>query len=69
MKDVLFMLGVLAIWFGLSRWVLPWLGIPTCMSGNCRTACSSSWNNDRSSSCDASPRQSEIAPETASQQK
>lgn len=26
---------LLAGWFTLSRWVLPWLGVPTCMSGSC----------------------------------
>jgi hypothetical protein len=26
---------VLAAWIVLSRWVLPWFGVPTCMSGSC----------------------------------
>jgi hypothetical protein len=52
MKDILFLLGVIVVWFGLSRWVLPWFGIPTCMSGNCRTACSSALNNDSARQCD-----------------
>jgi hypothetical protein len=26
---------VFAAWFILMRWVLPWLGVPTCMGGNC----------------------------------
>jgi hypothetical protein len=25
----------MAAWILLNRWVLPWLGIPTCMSGCC----------------------------------
>lgn len=38
---------VLAAWFILSRWVLPWFGLPTCMSGccsnsSCATACQQS---------------------------
>ena len=36
MNDVLWIFGILAVWFGMVRWVLPWLGIPTCMSGSCR---------------------------------
>lgn len=38
MKDVLFILLILAAWISLSRWILPSLGIPTCMSGSCSTA-------------------------------
>jgi|WetSurMetagenome_2_1015567.scaffolds.fasta_scaffold590495_1 hypothetical protein len=69
MRDVLFMLGVLVIWFGLSRWVLPWFGIPTCMSGGCRTTCSTSWDDDTSCSCKAAPRQSDAQPEPTTGQK
>jgi hypothetical protein len=36
MRDISFFFSALVLWFVLSRWVLPWLGIPTCMSGNCR---------------------------------
>lgn len=35
MYDFVFPLAVLAGWFVLMRWVLPWLGVPTCMSGAC----------------------------------
>jgi hypothetical protein len=38
MKDVLFIVAIFAIWIGLNRWVLPWFGVPTCMSGCCGTA-------------------------------
>jgi hypothetical protein len=35
-------LGFVALWFVLNRWILPWCGIPTCMSGECGpTRCSS----------------------------
>jgi hypothetical protein len=27
--DVITPAGVLAAWFALNRWVLPWLGVPT----------------------------------------
>ncbi len=39
MKELLLLSGVLALWFVLGRWVLPWMGIPTCMSGNCGASC------------------------------
>jgi hypothetical protein len=29
MKDILFFVGVLALWLILNRWVLPRLGVPT----------------------------------------
>lgn len=29
MKDLLLPLGVVALWFVLSRWVLPAMGVPT----------------------------------------
>jgi hypothetical protein len=35
MKELGLLLGVLALWFVLARWVLPMLGINTCMSGAC----------------------------------
>jgi len=35
LKELGLVLGVLVAWFVLSRWVLPWLGVPTCMSGAC----------------------------------
>ena len=35
MKDVLFVVGFLVFWIGLNRWVLPWFGVQTCMSGAC----------------------------------
>ncbi len=44
MKDLLLVLGLVAGWFVLSRWVLPWLGVPTCMSGSCQApACATGW--------------------------
>jgi hypothetical protein len=42
MRDVWIMLAVLVFWIALNRWILPWLGIPTCMSGGCAaSACPS----------------------------
>jgi hypothetical protein len=35
MKELLILLGVMLLWITLNRWVLPWFGIPTCMSGGC----------------------------------
>lgn len=35
LNDLLFMIGFFAVWFVLMRFVLPALGVPTCMSGAC----------------------------------
>jgi hypothetical protein len=35
MKDFLLLTGLLIFWVTLNRWILPWFGIPTCMSGGC----------------------------------
>ena len=37
LKDLGIFAAVLVAWIVLNRWVLPWLGVPTCMSGNCGT--------------------------------
>jgi hypothetical protein len=29
------LLAFLTAWIVLNRWVLPWFGVPTCMSGGC----------------------------------
>ena len=36
MNDMLIFAGLFAGWIALNMWVLPWFGIPTCMSGACR---------------------------------
>ncbi len=36
MYDILFFASLFAGWIVLNMWVLPWFGIPTCMSGACR---------------------------------
>jgi len=38
MKDLLLIAVILLAWIALNRWILPALGIPTCMSGACSTA-------------------------------
>jgi hypothetical protein len=35
MADFLFTLVLLFGWFFLFRWVLPSMGVPTCLSGTC----------------------------------
>jgi hypothetical protein len=35
MKDFSLLLGIAVLWIVLGRWVLPWFGIHTCMSGGC----------------------------------
>ena len=37
MKEFSIMFGVLVLWIVLNRWILPWFGIHTCMSGGCAT--------------------------------
>ncbi|GAB6166806.1 hypothetical protein JCM19992_28060 [Thermostilla marina] len=41
-QDLLLILVVIGLWYALNRWILPALGIPTCMSGGCcsTTSCS-----------------------------
>lgn len=39
-RDFLVVLAFLGLWIVLNKWILPWMGIPTCMSGGCGpTAC------------------------------
>ena len=35
MKEWLILLGAAVLWIALNRWILPWFGISTCMSGGC----------------------------------
>lgn len=35
MKDLLLVVGFLVFWIALNRWILPWFGVQTCMSGAC----------------------------------
>jgi hypothetical protein len=35
MKEFSIFLGVIVLWIVLNRWVLPWFGVQTCMSGGC----------------------------------
>jgi hypothetical protein len=51
-KDVGMVLGILAIWFVLARWVFPFFGIPTCMSGACSV-------DNRPAATDEMPEQTE----------
>jgi hypothetical protein len=37
MNELWIVFGVFVFWIVLNRWILPWLGIPTCMSGGCAT--------------------------------
>jgi len=39
MNELLILFGTLVLWIALNRWILPWFGISTCMSGNCATNC------------------------------
>lgn len=35
--ELVLVVAVFAAWMALQLWVLPKLGIPTCLSGQCRT--------------------------------
>lgn len=35
MWDVLYLPALMFGWFALFRWVLPWFGVATCLSGSC----------------------------------
>jgi hypothetical protein len=39
MRDFAIVLGLFVLWIALNRWVLPWFGVQTCMSGGCATGC------------------------------
>ncbi len=43
----------LSAWFILIRWVLPWIGVPTCMSGCCCAAPAPAAGQQADSSKDA----------------
>jgi hypothetical protein len=53
-KEFGFVLLFLAAWIVLNRWVLPWFGVPTCMSGGCSGG-SCSWEQRPAVSAPASP--------------
>ncbi len=46
-RETLFVLAFLAAWVVLNRWVLPWLGVPTCMSGGCAASTCPTGAGDR----------------------
>jgi hypothetical protein len=70
-RELCILLGVLIVWFSLMRFVLPAMGVPTCMSGACRVdhggGCplpGRSLSNERSDSEAADPAHtSQDAPE------
>jgi hypothetical protein len=35
-EDILIFLAAIAVWYALMRFILPALGVPTCMSGACQ---------------------------------
>ena len=40
-RDTTLIVLFLVAWVVLNRWVLPWCGVSTCMSGGCGTSCCS----------------------------
>jgi hypothetical protein len=35
MKTAAIYVGIVVLWIVLNRWILPWFGVRTCMSGAC----------------------------------
>ncbi len=52
MKEFLIFLGVMMLWIVLNRWVLPWFGVPTCMSGGCAARNASSCRTESMNQAD-----------------
>ncbi len=50
MKTTALFLGTVLLWIALNRWILPWFGVCTCMSGGCTAesfpSCGSTPPND-----------------------
>jgi len=65
-REVLLIAAFLIAWFGLTRWLLPWLGIPTCCSGSCGIPPGSSLNESDASVEPAGDSAPESAGPTAS---
>ena len=38
MKEALLFISLFVFWIVLNRWILPWFGVPTCMSGGCSSS-------------------------------
>lgn len=49
MKDALVLIAILTAWIVLNRWVLPYFGVQTCMSGGCCGATCVDTNRNRDS--------------------
>jgi hypothetical protein len=49
-KGILIVFGIALLWISLNRWILPWFGVPSCMSGGCAA--------DRCTSCGQAPSSS-----------
>ena len=47
MKDYLFIAALFFGWIALNRWILPWFGVQTCMSGACARAPALEIDKDR----------------------
>ena len=40
--EMFIVIGFVVFWIALQAWILPWCGIPTCMSGACRPSAAAS---------------------------
>jgi hypothetical protein len=55
MKEFALFFGVMILWIVLNRWILPWFGVPTCMSGGCATRKPSACCTESARASDAQP--------------
>lgn len=49
MKDFLLFASIFVLWIALNRWILPWFGVQTCMSGRCARVSSAETTGDHKS--------------------
>jgi hypothetical protein len=60
MKEFLTLLAIIMLWIALNRWVLPWFGIQTCMSGGCGVG--------RCPACGSAPSDKDVDEQKAKQE-
>jgi hypothetical protein len=47
MTELLTFIAIFGGWIALQKWILPALGVPTCMSGACRTPAAEQFDRHR----------------------
>ncbi len=56
-RDLILIIAIFAGWIILNKWILPALGIPTCMSGGCcgPSACSTPFEDSSQATQERGP--------------